>query len=49
MLGERAKRHVSRGSDGHRGSMRDTTSMLHQSVAIDGKGGDFFINWVGFH
>jgi hypothetical protein len=39
MLGERAQRHVSRGSDGHRGSMSDMTSVLHQSVSINAKGG----------
>jgi hypothetical protein len=33
------KRHGSRGSDGHRGSMSDMTSVLHQSVAINAKGG----------
>jgi hypothetical protein len=40
MLGERAQRHGSRGSDGHRGSMSDMTSVLHQSVSINAKGGD---------
>jgi hypothetical protein len=29
MLEEREQRHDSRGSDGHRGSMRDMNSMLH--------------------
>jgi hypothetical protein len=38
MLGERAQRHGSRGSDGHRGSMSDMTSVLHQSVSINPKG-----------
>jgi hypothetical protein len=42
----RIQRHGSRGSDGHRGSMSDMTSIfhdmnsvLHQSVAINYKGG----------
>jgi hypothetical protein len=35
----RAQRHGSRGSDGHRGSMSDMTSVLHQSVSINAKGG----------
>jgi hypothetical protein len=43
MLGERAKRHGSRGSDGLRGSMSDMNSVLHQSVAINAKGGDFLL------
>jgi hypothetical protein len=34
----RAQRHGSRGSDGHRGSMSDMTSILHQSVSINTKG-----------
>jgi hypothetical protein len=33
----RAKRHGSRGSDGHRGSMCGMTSLLHQSVSINAK------------
>jgi hypothetical protein len=44
----RAQRHGSRGSDGHRGNMsdmnslfHDMTSILHQSVAINAKGGYF--------
>ena len=40
MLGERAQRHVSRGSNGHRGSMSDMTLVLHRSVSIDSKWGD---------
>jgi hypothetical protein len=43
MLGERAQRYGSRGSDGHRGSMSDMTSVLHQSVSINAKGGDFLL------
>jgi hypothetical protein len=39
MLGEREQRHGSRGSDGHRGSMSDMNSILHQSVSINAKGG----------
>jgi hypothetical protein len=39
MLGERAQRHASRGSIGHRGSISDMTSVLHQSVSINAKGG----------
>jgi hypothetical protein len=42
----RTQRHGSRGSDGHRGSMsdmtsvlHDMTSVLHQSVSINAKGG----------
>jgi hypothetical protein len=42
-----AQRHGSKGSDGHRGSMSDMNSVLHdmdsvlhQSVAINAKGGD---------
>jgi hypothetical protein len=31
ILGERAQRHSSRGSDGHKGSMSDISSSLHQS------------------
>ena len=38
---ERAQRHVSRGSDGHRGSMSNINLVLHQSVAINAKGGDY--------
>jgi hypothetical protein len=34
------QRHGSRGRDGHRGSMSDMTSVLHQSVSINAKGGD---------
>jgi len=40
MLGERAHRHVSRGSDGHMGSMSYMNLVLHQSVSINEKGGD---------
>jgi hypothetical protein len=40
MLGERAQRHGSRGSNGHRGSMSDMASIFHQSVAINAKGRD---------
>jgi hypothetical protein len=40
MLGKRAQRHGSKGNDGHRGSMSDMTLELHQSVAINEKGGD---------
>jgi hypothetical protein len=40
MLGERAEGHGSSGSDGHRGSMSDMTSVLHHSVAINSKGRD---------
>jgi hypothetical protein len=43
MLGEREKRHGSKGSDGHRGSMSDMTSVLHQSVSSNAKWGDFLI------
>jgi hypothetical protein len=39
MLGERAHRHGSKGSDGHRGSMSNVTSELHKSVSINAKGG----------
>jgi hypothetical protein len=34
MLGERAQRHVSRGSDDHKGILIDMNSMLHQSDTI---------------
>ena len=40
MLGEREPKHVSRGSDGHKGSMSDMNLVLHQIVAINAKGGD---------
>jgi hypothetical protein len=40
MLEERAPRHGSKGSDGHRRRMRNMTSVLHQSVSINAKGGD---------
>jgi hypothetical protein len=43
MLGEREQRHVSRGSDGHRGSISNMTSMLHHIVSINAKGGDFLL------
>jgi hypothetical protein len=46
----RAQRHGSRGSDGHRGSMSDMTSVLHDmnsvlhlSVAINAKDGYFLL------
>jgi hypothetical protein len=39
MLGEREQRHGFRGSDGHRGSMSDMTSVLHQSVVINAQRG----------
>jgi hypothetical protein len=39
MLGERTQRHGSRGSDGHRGTMRDMTSTLHLIVSINAKEG----------
>jgi hypothetical protein len=39
MLGERAQRNGSRGSDGHRGIMSDMTSIFHQSLSINAKGG----------
>jgi hypothetical protein len=39
MIGERAQRDVSKGSDGHRGSMSDMTSMLHHSVSSNAKRG----------
>jgi hypothetical protein len=38
MLGERAQRHVSKGNDGHRGSMSDMYSTLHQSDIPCSKG-----------
>jgi hypothetical protein len=31
--------HDSRGNNGHRGIMTDMTSVLHQSVSINAKGG----------
>jgi hypothetical protein len=40
---ERAQRHGSKGSDRHRRSMSDMTSVLHQSVAINSKGGYFLL------
>jgi hypothetical protein len=43
MLGERAQRHGSMGSDGHRRIMSDMTSVFHQSVAINAKGGYFLL------
>jgi hypothetical protein len=43
ILGERAHRHVSRGSDGQKGSMRDMTLVLHHIVATNSKGGDFLL------
>jgi hypothetical protein len=43
MLGEREQRHGSMGSNGHRGTMSDTTSVLHQIVVINAKGGDFLL------
>jgi hypothetical protein len=46
MIGERAERHGSKGSDGHRGSMSDMTSVFHQSVSINAKGGYFLL--IGF-
>jgi hypothetical protein len=42
-LRERAHRHGSRRSDGHRGSMSDMNLVLHQSVAINAKGGYFLL------
>jgi hypothetical protein len=38
MLGEREQRHDSRGSDGHKGSMSDMTSMFHQSDTLCQRG-----------
>jgi hypothetical protein len=38
ILGERAHRHSSRGNDGHRGSMSDMFSTLHQSDIPCSKG-----------
>ena len=35
----RAQRHGSKGSDGHKGSMSDMNSVLHQSVSINSKEG----------
>ena len=49
----RAHRHGSRGSDGHRKSMSDMnsilhgmTSVLHQSVSINAKGGDCLLRLI---
>jgi hypothetical protein len=42
ILGERAQRHSSRGSDGHRGSMSDISSTLHQSDIPCSKGERLF-------
>jgi hypothetical protein len=42
ILGERAQRHSSRGSDGHRGSMSDISSALHQSDIPCSKGERLF-------
>jgi hypothetical protein len=39
---ERAQRHNSRGSDGHRGSMSDVSSALHQSDILCSKGERLF-------
>jgi hypothetical protein len=39
---ERAQRHNSRGSDGHRGSMSDVSSTLHQSEIPCSKGERLF-------
>jgi hypothetical protein len=46
----KSHRHGSRGSDGHRGSMSDMNSILHgmnsvlhQSISINVKGGDFLL------
>jgi hypothetical protein len=41
MLGERAQMHDSRGRDDQKQSMSNMPSMLHHSVAINAKGGDF--------
>jgi hypothetical protein len=38
MLGEREQRHVSRGSDCHKGRMSDMTSVLHQSDTLCQRG-----------
>jgi hypothetical protein len=37
MLGERAQRHGSKGSDGHKGSMGDMNSILFHNVSINTK------------
>jgi hypothetical protein len=42
ILEERAQRHSSRGSDGHRGSMSDASSTLHQSDIPCSKGERLF-------
>ena len=39
----RAKRHGSRGSDGHRKSVSYMNLVLHQIVSINAKGGDFLL------
>jgi hypothetical protein len=39
MLGGREQRKGSRGSDSNKGSMSDATSLFHQSVSINAKGG----------
>jgi hypothetical protein len=49
MIGERTHRHGSMEGNGHRGSMSDMNSILHQSVAINAKGGILLINLVGCH
>jgi hypothetical protein len=38
MLGEREHRHDSRGRNGHKGRMRDITSVLHQSDTLFRRG-----------
>jgi hypothetical protein len=38
MLGERAHRHVSKGSDFHKGRINDMTSLLHQSDTLCQRG-----------
>jgi hypothetical protein len=43
ILGEREQRHGSRGSDGHKGSMRNISSSLHQSDIPFSKGERLFI------
>jgi hypothetical protein len=48
MLGERAQSHGLRGSDGQRGRMSDMTSILHQSVDINVKGGDCSLSGLVF-
>jgi hypothetical protein len=42
ILEERAQRHSSRGSNGHRGSMSDVSSTLHQSDIPCSKGERLF-------